>query len=125
MSGTDFLLDTNIVWYLLKGDDRLESLLDGAGTIYLSVVTKVELLSTPGLDGKGELLVRQFPGDSRIVEFTPDVQDLTVLIRKKHKLKFADATIAATAAYLNVQLVTADKKFARLSNDLQVLLFEP
>jgi len=34
------------------------------------------------------------------------------------------AVIAATAAFLNVQLVTADKQFTKLKDELSVLLFE-
>jgi predicted nucleic acid-binding protein len=52
MNGTNVLLDTNIVLYLLNGSDELEHLLQGTN-IFLSVITKVELLSHPALDEAG------------------------------------------------------------------------
>ena len=32
--------------------------------------------------------------------------------------------IAATAAFLNLRLITADKKFAKLADELEVLLIQ-
>lgn len=57
MSGTNVLLDTNIVLYLLNGSDELEHLLQDAN-IFISVITKVELLSHPALDATGEQIIR-------------------------------------------------------------------
>ena len=47
-----------------------------------------------------------------------------MVFRRKYKLKLPDAAIAATAAWLNAQLVTADEKFARLGAEVSVLLYE-
>ena len=38
------LLDTNVVLYLLRGDEQLVELLQGANA-YVSVVTRIELLA--------------------------------------------------------------------------------
>lgn len=58
------------------------------------------------------------------MEFVPAIQDRTVDLRKRHKLKLPDAAIVATADFLNVQLITADKRFAKLKDELPVLLIE-
>jgi predicted nucleic acid-binding protein len=44
MSGTSFLLDTNVVLYLLAGDVRLSDLLFES-ILVVSVITEMELLS--------------------------------------------------------------------------------
>ncbi|HRO38699.1 MAG TPA: type II toxin-antitoxin system VapC family toxin [Flavobacteriales bacterium] len=123
MSGDSVVLDTNIVLYLLKGDDKLEALLQGAN-VFLSVITKVELLSHPDLDEAGEQVIRELLQSVKLMEFTSTIQERTVLLRRQFKMKLPDAVIAATAAFLNIRLITADKKFARLKDELDVLLIE-
>lgn len=123
MSGANVLLDTNIVLYLLNGSDALEHLLQD-NNIFVSVITKVELLSHPALDEAGEQVVHELLAQTTIMEFVPGIQVRTVDIRKRHKLKLPDAIIAATASFLNVRLITADKGFARLKDEVDVLLIE-
>jgi len=123
MSGPSVLLDTNIVLYLLKGDDKLEGLLQGT-TVFLSVITKVELLSHPVLDEAAEKVIRELLDQANVMEFSNVIQERTIQLRRKYKMKLPDAVIAATAAFLNVQLITADKQFAKLKDELSILLIE-
>jgi predicted nucleic acid-binding protein len=116
-------LDTNVVLYLLKGDDELEALLQGS-TVFLSVITKAELLSHPALDRKGEQVIRELLNAVKLMEFTPEIQERTIQLRRRTKLKLPDAAIAATAAFLGVQLITADKQFVKLKAEQEVLLVE-
>ncbi len=48
MSGNSYLLDTNIVLYLLAGDKRLADILNDQ-IINISFITELELLSYKGL----------------------------------------------------------------------------
>ncbi|MEO8067165.1 MAG: PIN domain-containing protein [Flavobacteriales bacterium] len=41
-------------------------------------------------------------------------------LRSVHRLKLADALIAATATSLNLPLVTSDKGFARLKDEVDL-----
>ncbi|MBL7958190.1 MAG: type II toxin-antitoxin system VapC family toxin [Flavobacteriales bacterium] len=123
MSGPSLVLDTNIVQYLLNGDDELEHLLQGT-TVFVSVITKIELLSRPGLDTEGEAIVRDLLDQAKVMEFSSVIQERTIVLRRKHRIKLPDAVIAATAAFLNAQLVTADVRFAKLKDDIELLLIE-
>jgi len=46
MNGNSLLLDSNIVLYLLNGEETLIPLLEGK-SLYLSFITQLELLSFP------------------------------------------------------------------------------
>ena len=57
MNGTKIFLDTNIVLYLLNGDEVLASFLNNK-QIYISVITELELLGFPSISEKeNEVLV--------------------------------------------------------------------
>lgn len=43
MSGKEILVDTNIILYLLKGNDTLEDLLQGK-SLHVSFITELELI---------------------------------------------------------------------------------
>lgn len=79
MSGPSLVLDTNIVQYLLNGDDELEHLLQGT-TVFVSVITKIELLSWPGLDTEGEAIVRDLLDQAKVMEFSSVIQERTIVL---------------------------------------------
>lgn len=81
MNGNNIVLDSNILIYLLNGDNTIESLLEGK-SIFLSFVTEVELKSYKNLTKR-------------------EVETINTLL---------DALILATAKHLNLPLFTADKR---------------
>lgn len=68
--------------------------------------------------------IESFIADCRMIELTPAIQDLTIEIRQRTNLKLADAAIAATAKYMGVQLVTADRAFLSIKDEIALLLVE-
>ncbi len=48
MSGTELFLDTNIVLYLMRGDESLANMVDGK-KLYVSFITELELLGFGGI----------------------------------------------------------------------------
>ena len=44
MNGNSIVLDTNIILYLLNGDEQLSSILNGM-ELFVSVITEIELSS--------------------------------------------------------------------------------
>jgi len=122
MRGNSFLLDTNIILYLLDGKSELAEILDGT-TVYISFISELELLTYKGLtDSEREnisLLLNEFV----IVDINSEIKLKTIHIRSESNLKLPDSIIAATAAYLNITLFTADRDFSKVNN-LDLVLYE-
>ena len=122
MSGNNYLLDTNIVLYLLGGDKVLAGIL-GAKSPYVSYITEMELLGSPILNATEEKEIKSFLSACLIVEMNQDIKRLAIQIRRKTGLKLPDSIIAATAEYENLSLLTADTGFNRLKS-LSILQYK-
>jgi len=123
MSGDSVVLDTSIAIDILGGDERAAALVQGA-LVYVSVITRVELLSVAKARTHSPEAAMAFLADCKVVQFTDEIQDTTIRLRKAYKLKLPDAAIAATAAWLNARLITADGAFSKIGKEVAVLLYE-
>jgi predicted nucleic acid-binding protein len=103
-----FLLDTNVVIYLLGG--RLKQPLP-PGEFGVSVITEIELLSFHALSQADEMAVRDFLDAIRRYPLTDAIRDRTVTLRKQFRLKLPDALIAATALDAGATLLSNDQQF--------------
>jgi predicted nucleic acid-binding protein len=115
MNGRSFLIDTNIALYLLGGDVTITNILDNS-TIYLSFITQLELLGYSGISSSEHKKVKSFINDCVVVDITEDIKIKTITIRQNYKLKLPDCIIAATAQFLDIPLLTADKDFMKIKN---------
>jgi len=115
MNGRSFLVDTNIALYLLGGDVTIANILDSS-TIYLSFITQLELLGYSGISASEQKKVKSFINDCVVVDITEDIKIKTITIRQNYKLKLPDCIIAATAQFLDIPLLTADKDFMKIKN---------
>lgn len=52
------------------------------------------------------------------------IKSIAIDLRARLRLKLADAFVAATAAYWNIPLVTEDKHFRRLKEEIALYLLE-
>jgi predicted nucleic acid-binding protein len=111
MNGKEILIDTNIILYLLKGNDTLEEMLQGKDP-YLSFITELELIGFPDISVKEEKQINDLMNDCLVVSLNDNIKKEYIELRKKYHLKLADAIIAATAITLNIPLITSDKQFA-------------
>jgi len=122
MSGSKILIDTNIILYILNGDETLVSFLDDK-EIYLSFITEMELLSYHDFTDASLKSVASLLRKFRIIEMNHFLKQTAINLRQLHKLKLPDSIIAATALYLDCPLMTADKGFAKIKEVNQVLYF--
>ena len=99
--GTDYLIDTNTVIYLL--DDKLSAVaktfLTGIvdDVCQLSVISQIELLSWQAPEAQSRVTLETFVRNCRIIDLSAAVVQQTIQLRQAHKMKLPDAVIAATA----------------------------
>lgn len=122
MSGTNYLLDTNIILYLLSGDKVLAEII-GDKPPYISFITEMELLSNPKLQAPEEKIIQNFLSACTIIDINADIKRMAIQIRKRSGLKLPDSIIAASAEYENLSLLTADADFNRLKS-LSILQYK-
>lgn len=122
MNGPSFLVDTNIALYLLAGDETITTVLNNS-TVYLSFVTQLELLGYNKFTASELKRVRSFIDDCIVVDINEEIKRNTILIRQLYKVKLPDSIIAATAQFLDIQLLTADSDFKKIEN-LKVVFYE-
>ena len=122
MSGNSILIDTNIALYLLSGDETIAELLSGQD-VYISFISELELLGFQDLKEEELPMIEEFLGNCIIVDLNQAIKQITIELKRIHKIKLPDAIIAATSKYMNVPLISADKGFEKIS-ELQFIKYE-
>lgn len=119
MLGKRFLLDTNALIALLKGNQSLLDLTSSAEWVGISVISILEFSSFSGMTSPDLDLLREFEAAVAVVDLAHTDQALIQLIaqtRLRTKLKLPDAIILASAALHEATLVTNDAQLLKLSN---------
>jgi predicted nucleic acid-binding protein len=122
VKGKEILVDTNIIIYLLQGNDTLENVLQGK-QLYVSFMTELELFGLNSAPDGYEKKVEVLLNDCLIVPMNASIKHHYKILRKSHKLKLIDSLIAATALALDIPLVTADKQFKAVKH-LKLIQYE-
>jgi predicted nucleic acid-binding protein len=123
MSGKEILVDTNILIYLLNGDDTIAQLLNGK-KVYISFITELELIGYNNVNGKQEKQIQSLLSECVIIQLNEKIKHTYSLLRKKHSLKLADSVVVATAIATNLPLISADKRL-RIVKELDLLIYNP
>lgn len=117
MSGERVLVDTNVLIRAFSGEAAVVEFLDGAD-IHLSFITEIELLATTRITEAQAKRIRAFVDQCVVIGADREVRRYAIDFRKQSGLKLPDCIIAATAAYLNLPLVTGDKGFDKLQEEI-------
>jgi len=117
MSGERILADTNVLIRLFSDETPVVDFLAGAD-VHVSFITEIELLATSRITVAQAKRIRAFLDECIIIGAEPEVRRYAIDFRKQTGLKLPDCIIAATAAYLNMPLVTGDKHFERLKDEI-------
>ena len=123
MNGDRYLLDTNAIVAVLKGNSRLIILLQNADWIGISVISQIEFLSFSGLSQADSQLFEQFIQRVEVIDLVstdPVLLGKIIEIRQQFRLKLPDAIIAAMASQNSASLVTANREFAKV-NSLKII----
>jgi predicted nucleic acid-binding protein len=113
MNGNSILLDTNIVLYLLKGEETLIPLLEEKN-LFLSFITQLELLGTRYLNPDDTFKIKQFISECTVIDIMPEIKEIAISIRQNYNIKLPDCIIIATSLWLNMPLISADKEFTKI-----------
>lgn len=123
MSGTRFLLDTNIVIGLLKGEPivlkHLQQHRVSLQQSDYSFMTRIELLGYSGITDLETEKITAILGVMRYLPMTLTIEDKVIEIRRQQGLKIPDAIIAATAHIHGLTLITLDQRLERSWVDLE------
>jgi predicted nucleic acid-binding protein len=108
------LADSNVVIYTLQGLQHVRQLLDKR-SVFISFITEVELLSFHKNTIQDIQHIGEFIKYSHILEYSIQIKNIAIDIRKKYRLNLPDAFIAASAIEYNLPLISADPVFAKIS----------
>ena len=122
MSGIDFCADTNFAIYHLAGNACVRPYADAE--LAISVITEMELLSKPAMSGTEVGAAELFIETCRVIDLNAAIKVTVITLRREYRIKLPDAFVAATALWLGVPLLTADKGFSRISG-LDIVLLNP
>ncbi|MCB1179618.1 MAG: type II toxin-antitoxin system VapC family toxin [Leptospiraceae bacterium] len=106
-----WLLDTNSIIYIQKGliKENLPEI-----QVYISVITRMELLSYPNLSIEERLKLINFLSSFSIIPLDQQVEDTAIDIRLKYKLKLPDSIIVASAICMDSILVSNDSQLEKV-----------
>ncbi len=122
MNGNSVLLDTNIVLYLLSGDEVLSSLLYNR-KIYISFISQLELLGYKDITVQDRDEIRTFLDECIIIDINTKIKEEVIKIRRSVRIKLPDSIILATSQYLNVPVISSDSDFGRVE-EANVIYYE-
>jgi len=111
-----YLFDTNAIVYYLQGRPEWVDFIDNADMTErtASVITRLELLSYPGISTDEEERIHRFLSDLIVISLSESIESTAIAIRRTARLKLPDAIIAATALRLNATLITGDQHLKNL-----------
>lgn len=88
---------------------------------FISVVTKVELLSFPNITEKEEDQILELLQNFSVIPLDDEITCESIKVRKKFRLKVPDAIIAASALIHKGTLVTRNEKEFKKVKELKIL----
>ncbi|MBH8554419.1 type II toxin-antitoxin system VapC family toxin [Nostocaceae cyanobacterium CENA357] len=105
-----YIYDTNIFIYYLAGEPIVDSLFAedflNLHDILMSPIVRIELLSFSGLSEGEEQAIEDLLSQFSSVSLSQEIEDQTIELKRRHKIKLPDAIIAATALNQDAFLVT-------------------
>lgn len=124
------ILDTDILIWFLRGNEKAEKAIEEVVPFSVSIVTYMELLQ--GMRDKQEMETMKKAFDQMDVKIIPISESISIrasqLVERyslSHSMELADALIASTCIDQNEVLFTANDKHYRMIEGLQINVFRP
>lgn len=124
------IIDTDVLIWYMKGNEKAFEVINRSNTLFISVVTYMELVQ--GMRNKTELinLRKALLGwNAQILYITEEISAKAMFYVEQHYLshsiQLADALIGATAMAYGFPLLTANDKHYKVLKDVQIEKFRP
>jgi predicted nucleic acid-binding protein len=109
MSTSEYLIDTNILIYHTKGSQPATDLITNLiaqHSFNISILTKIEFLGWDKHTPDGFKKCKRLIEEANIYPLDENIADKAIELRRKTKIKLADAVIAVTTLLDNLKIVT-------------------
>jgi hypothetical protein len=123
MSTTEYLIDTNILIYHTKGSQAVSSFISDVvaqRAFNISILTKIEFLGWEKHTPEGFQKCEQLVKLANIYPVDEDIAEQAIGLRRRVKIKLADAVIAATALVNNLKLATRNMEDYKAVRGLEI-----
>jgi len=124
----DKLVDTDVLIWYLRGNQKAYNLLHSIGIFAISTVTYMELVQ--GMRDKNELRkLKQFlkQWQIKVIYIDTDISSLALFYVEEyflsHSMQLADALIGATCSRYAMKLYTANDKHYKVIKNLDIYRF--
>ena len=124
------LIDTDILIWYMKGNERAYRIIEGNSPFSISVVTYIELVQ--GMRNKDELncLRQTLKGwETKLLYISEEISAKAMFYVEQHylshSLQLADALIGATAVSFGIPILTGNDKHYNVIRQVQIKVFRP
>jgi len=124
------IIDTDVLIWYMKGNEKAYEVIERSNTLFISVVTYMELVQ--GMRNKTELITLRkalLGWNAQILYITEEISAKAMFYVEQHYLshsiQLADALIGATAIAYGYPLLTANDKHYKVLKDVQIEKFRP
>ncbi|MHB8835482.1 MAG: PIN domain-containing protein [Candidatus Methylomirabilia bacterium] len=124
------IIDTDVLIWYMKGNEKAYEVIDSSNTLFISVVTYMELVQ--GMRNKTELVNFRkalLGWNAHILYISEEISAKAMFYVEQHYLshsiQLADALIGATAIAYGYPLLTANDKHYKVLKDVQIEKFRP
>ena len=124
------IIDTDVLIWYMKGNEKAYEVIERSNTLFISVVTYMELVQ--GMRNKTELinLRKALLGwNAQILYITEEISAKAMFYVEQHflshSIQLADALIGATAMAYGAPLLTANDRHYKVLKDVQIEKFRP
>jgi len=124
------IVDTDVLIWYMRGNEKAYQFIHGLQTFNISVVTYIELVQ--GMRNKNELNSLRgalLTWNTRILHVSEEISAKAMFLVEQyylsHSLLLADALIGATAIHHGLPLVTGNDKHYKIIRGLKIKKFRP
>jgi predicted nucleic acid-binding protein len=119
-----YVYDTNTLIYYLSGELEVVPFFDEAflnqHEVFISPIVRIELLSFSQLSTEEIEIIEELLLQFDSVAVSREVEDLTIMIKRRSKIKLPDAVVAASALHQEACLVTRNAQDFKQITELTI-----